>query len=60
MPSLGITENDLEQLMLDWLQELGYTHIHGPTIAPGEPDAERVHYGDAAIAQPTTGNTKFG
>ncbi len=34
------TETDLELATLDWLEELGYTIIGGPDIAP-PPDGER-------------------
>jgi hypothetical protein len=35
MPSLGIIEDDLEQLTLTWLQDLGYAYHYGTTIGPG-------------------------
>ena len=41
---MTITEDDLEQLALTWLQDLGYTCVYGPDIAPGEPTAERDSY----------------
>ena len=34
----GISESILEDTCLDWLQELGWTRIHGPDIAPDSPD----------------------
>ena len=33
-----------EDAAISWFRELGYTYIHGPTIAPGEPAAERDAY----------------
>lgn len=35
------TESDVEEAALEWLEALGYTILHGPEIAAGEPDAER-------------------
>lgn len=39
-----ITEDQLEQLCLDWFQSLGYDYACGYDIAPGEPAAERSDY----------------
>ncbi len=47
---LSFTEDDLEQLTLDWLRDLGYAHLHGATIAPDEPAAERESYHDVVLA----------
>ena len=30
-----ITEDQLEQLALDWFQDSGWEYRHGPDIAPG-------------------------
>ena len=35
------TESDVEEAALEWLEALGYTILHGPEIAAGEPGAER-------------------
>ncbi len=35
------TESVVEEATLDWLAALGYTVLHGPDIAAGEPVAER-------------------
>jgi type I restriction enzyme R subunit len=35
------TESDVEEATLEWLEGLGYTVLHGPEIATGEPAAER-------------------
>ncbi len=40
----GPTEDDLEQWVLEILAELGWPHVYGPDIAPGEPRAERDDY----------------
>jgi type I restriction enzyme R subunit len=37
----AISEQTLEKLTLTWFEELGYTLLHGPNIAPGETAAER-------------------
>lgn len=39
-----ITEDQLEQLCLEWFQSIGYDYVCGYDIAPGEPDAERSDY----------------
>jgi len=45
------TESDVEAAALEWLQEIGYTVVGGPDIAPGEPTAERESYRDVILAQ---------
>ncbi len=37
----AFTESDVEVAALGWLEALGYTVLHGPDIAAGEPSAER-------------------
>ena len=50
MVSLAIpTEDALEQWVLEILAELGWTPVHGPDIAPGEPAAERSDYRDTVL-----------
>ncbi len=39
-----ITEDQLEQLCLEWFQVTGYDYICGYDIAPGESAAERSDY----------------
>lgn len=39
-----ITENDIELYAIEELENLGYTYVYGPDIAPGEPKAERENY----------------
>ncbi len=48
--SAGITESIVEEATLTWLEELGYTALNGPNIAPGEPNAERASYSDVVLA----------
>ena len=40
-----ISEADVEQATLDWLESLGRSATHGLDIAPGTPNAERGDYG---------------
>jgi type I restriction enzyme R subunit len=37
----GFTESVVEEATLDWLSGLGYSVLHGPDIAVGQPAAER-------------------
>ena len=41
---MNITEDQLEQLCLEWFQSIGYDYICGYDIAPGEAAAERSDY----------------
>ncbi|MCP4144850.1 MAG: type I restriction endonuclease subunit R, partial [bacterium] len=41
---MNITEDQLEQLSLEWFQSIGYDYICGYDIAPSEPTAERSDY----------------
>ena len=47
----AISESMLEETCLDWLQELGWTGIHGPDIAPDAPDAERSSYSEVILKE---------
>jgi type I restriction enzyme R subunit len=42
-------ENLAELALLEWLGELGWQVLAGPTIAPGEPAAERESYRDVLL-----------
>ncbi len=44
MRVLGFTESTVEEAALGWLEELGYSILHGPDIAPEEAAAERATY----------------
>lgn len=44
-----MTEDRLEQEMLTWLTELGYTHVYGPTIACDGEAPERSNYQDILL-----------
>src|SRR5437016_13634711 len=41
----SFTESVVEDAALAWLEGLGYKVLHGPDIALGEPDAERIDPG---------------
>ncbi|EAQ78794.1 type I restriction-modification system endonuclease [Blastopirellula marina DSM 3645] len=42
-------ESTVEEAAQDWFAELGYTILHGPYIAPGEPATERDSFGDVVL-----------
>ena len=44
-----MTEEELEEVALSWLRDLGYMNLYGPTIAPGEPAAERGTYNQVVL-----------
>ncbi|MFI5623432.1 type I restriction endonuclease subunit R [Nocardioides sp. NPDC051685] len=46
---VGPTEDDLERWVLEILEELGWSHVYGPDIAPGESRAERSDYRDVVL-----------
>ncbi len=46
-----MTEDKLEQEMLTWLAEIGYTHVYGPTIACDGEAPERSNYQDILLIE---------
>ncbi|MBU6277090.1 MAG: type I restriction endonuclease subunit R [Planctomycetes bacterium] len=46
---MSVTEDTVEQAAIEWFEELGYAYLDGPSIAPGEPGAERDSYGDVVL-----------
>ncbi len=46
-----INEGTVEGITLGWFRELGYDIVHGPTLAPDEPGAERETYGDVLLVE---------
>ena len=52
-----ITESEVEEAALAWLEGLGYEVLHGPAIAAGEPAAERSdpNYRDVVLDRRSTG-----
>ena len=49
MVSGKLTESEVELATLDWFQQLGYSLLYGPEIAPTEPGAERNSFGDVVL-----------
>ena len=47
----SITEADIEQAALKWLEGLGWRVVHGVDVAPDAPAAERADYGDVVLAR---------
>ncbi len=39
-----MTEDQLEQETLAWLQDVGYTHVYGPDMAPDGRSPERENF----------------
>jgi len=48
---LALTESLVEEASLDLFQSLGYDTIYGPEIAPDEPAAERLNFGEVVLMQ---------
>ena len=46
-----LTEFEVEQATLDWLESLGWSVAHGPGIAPDTTGAERTNYGQVVLEQ---------
>ncbi len=44
-----LTESDVEQAALEWLEGLGWQVAHGPDIAPDTPNAERTDFGQVVL-----------
>jgi len=44
-----LTESDIEDAALAWLEGLGWQVLNGPEIAPGEAAAERADYGQVIL-----------
>ena len=44
-----IKEADVEQAAMNWFWKLGYQVRSGPDLAPGEPEAERMTYGEPLL-----------
>jgi len=45
----ALTESTVEESALAWFDELGWSVLHGPDIAAGEPLAERESYSDVIL-----------
>jgi len=46
---MTLNEALVEEAALGWFQELGYTVLPGPQLAPGEPTAERESFSDVVL-----------
>jgi type I restriction enzyme R subunit len=46
-----MTEDQLEQETLEWLTELGYTHVYGPDIAHDGANPERDNYRQVVLVE---------
>ncbi len=50
MAATDLNEDTLaEQPTLEWLQELGWTYVHGPTIGPNGVEPERVSFTEVLL-----------
>lgn len=46
----NVTESTVEDAALHWFEGMGYSILHGPDIAPGEPSAERADFSEVVLA----------
>ena len=46
---MTLTESDVEQLALGWLEGLGWRTAHGPDIGPDGPNVERADFGEVVL-----------
>jgi type I restriction enzyme, R subunit len=46
---MSLNESIVEDAALAWFSDLGYTTAHGPSLAPGEPAAERLSFADVVL-----------
>ena len=49
--TVGVAESTVEAAALDWLAEVGWEPRYGPSIAPGEPSAERDSYEEVLLVR---------
>ena len=45
----AFTESEVEDAALEWLEDLGWSVVHGPSIAPDTPNAERSDYSEVIL-----------
>lgn len=45
----GVSENVLEEMMIEHLQKVGWDYVHGSQINPGEPGAERDDFHETVL-----------
>ncbi len=46
-----ITESEVEDAALEWLENLGWTIAYGPAVGPGSPRVERSDYGSVILEE---------
>lgn len=46
-----MTEDQLEQEALDWLKEVGYSHLYGPDVAPDGDSPQRIDYRQVLLTE---------
>lgn len=46
---MSLNESIVEEAALTWFGEQGYSVVHGPQLAPGEPAAERDSFGEVVL-----------
>jgi type I restriction enzyme R subunit len=46
----SVTESTVEDAALHWFEGMGYSILHGPDIAPGEPSAQRADFSEVVLA----------
>jgi len=51
MSRLAVTEDEVEEIAISYFSELGYNHLYGPDIAPGEPQQERTSYDQVVLTE---------
>lgn len=47
---MSISETDIENVALEWLAGMGYSTLHGPSIAP-DGDAQRADYAEVVLTK---------
>ncbi|MXZ12446.1 MAG: type I restriction endonuclease subunit R [Candidatus Dadabacteria bacterium] len=53
-----LDEENVEEIALDWLRDLGWGIVHGPDIAPDTPSAERKDYSQVSLEERLRGSLK--
>jgi type I restriction enzyme R subunit len=48
---MKVAESSVEQVALEWYQELGYSILYGPTVEPGKELAERDGLGETILTR---------
>ncbi len=48
---MPLNESHVEEAAINWFEELGYSFLHGPDIAPGESACERFSFHDVILVE---------